>query len=126
MAKQTDKATPEDAGCWIDAHWGQYGTARLIEIAASYGWVDDCTFGYDKPGEEDSRTAVDIAAAHLASIGPSESPEISSDEFEYMLEAADAAEEWMNAHVAPAGYSFGWFEGEFFLWSFEQWEEESY
>lgn len=23
------KATPEDAGCYVDGHWGQYGTAHM-------------------------------------------------------------------------------------------------
>lgn len=44
------------------------------------------------------------------------------DDFEQVCEEADAAEAWMNEHVAPEGYSFGWYDGEFFLWADNEWE----
>ncbi len=125
MTTEIDQALPSDAGCWIDGHWGQYATARLIEIAAAHGWADDCTYDYDKPGVEDERTATELASAHLASIGPSSSAGITDSEHEYLIEASDAAEEWLNQHVAPEGFSFSWYDGEFFLWSDETWEEGS-
>ncbi|WP_405056981.1 hypothetical protein OG474_30125 [Kribbella sp. NBC_01505] len=34
---------------------------------------------------------------------------------------ADIAEEWMNEYLAPTGHTFGWHEGEFFLWTDEEW-----
>ncbi len=39
------------------------------------------------------------------------------------MDAADEAEVWLNATVAPEGYSFGWSDGEFFLWSDQDWED---
>lgn len=107
----TTKADPNDAGCWIDGHWGQYAVARMIEIAADLGYQD---------------SAVDIAARHLASMGPSDSPDITDEQYEDMLWAADEVEYWLNENVAPEGFSFGWYEGEFFLWPDESWEEDSY
>jgi hypothetical protein len=42
-----------------------------------------------------------------------------------LADGAEDAEQWLNDFAAPDGYSFGWHEGEFFLWSDEQWEESS-
>lgn len=44
---------------------------------------------------------------------------------EYVHEIADQAEEWMNNNVAPDGHSFGWFDGGWFLWSYDTWEDET-
>lgn len=96
------KATPADAGCWVDGHWGQYGAARVIEIAIAHGW--------------DDAEADDLATRHMASIGPSDADGLSDDEFEPYIDAAADAEAWLNENVAPEGYSFGWHNGEFFLW----------
>lgn len=89
------KASSTDAGCWIDGHWGQFGSSRLIEIAECYGFTFEPPTDSDCPG--------DIA--------------------EQIYEIADEAENWLNAHVAPEGFYFGWYEGEFFLWSAETWDE---
>lgn len=45
------------------------------------------------------------------------------DDDESIYDASDEAEQWMNQNVAPDGYSFGWHDGEWFLWSYEDWEE---
>jgi len=88
-----ERADPSEAGCWIDGHWGQYGSQRLLTIASCYGFQ---MF----PIDEDSL-----------------------DHAEEIYLEADAAEEWLNEYIAPEGFSFGWHEGEFFLWSEESWEE---
>lgn len=106
MTEQTETtitmATASDAGCWIDGHWGQYANARLCEIALENGW------------NPDHRGFSEMVARKLASIGPSDI-EVSEDDEEVIDNATDAAEEWLNDHVAPEGYAFGWFDGEFFL-----------
>jgi hypothetical protein len=89
----TDKADPSDAGCWIDGHWGQYGSQRLITIASTYGF-------------------------QMAPIDYE-----SEDAFEDIIWEADTAEAWMNENIAPEGYSFGWYDGEWFLQSEEWWNE---
>ena len=105
------RAEPTDAGCWVDGHWGQYGAARVIEIARDFGW--------------DDAEAIDLATRHLASMGPSTAEGLGEDEFETYVSASDDAETWLNEHAAPDGYSFGWHDGEFFLWSEADWSEES-
>lgn len=96
----TNRILTSDAGCWIDGHWGHYGPARLIEIAHN--------FGYEKDGA--------MCQEYLYG-------DASSLKCEFIVEAADEAEAWMNANVAPAGFSFGWHDGEWFLWSDESWEK---
>lgn len=102
------RAEESDAGCWVDGHWGQYGIARVVEIAADAGYDDE---------------VVSIAHRHLASMGPSDAPIIDDDEWEILLDSDDDVTAWLNAHVAPTGYAFGWFDGEYFLWAIEEWEE---
>jgi hypothetical protein len=105
------KATATDAGCWIDGHWGQYGIARMVEIAAAHGFADT--------------GIINLASRHLGTMGPAANPglELSDDEHESLSWAADAVEQWLNDSVAPEGYSFGWYDGEFFLWSTHTWHE---
>jgi hypothetical protein len=105
------KALPTDAGCWIDGHWGQYGPARLVSIAVVYGYDDD--------------RVVSIARRHLDECShPGVDNEITDDDFDQLSGAIDEVESWLNANVAPEGFSFGWHDGEFYLWSTETWEEE--
>jgi hypothetical protein len=44
------------------------------------------------------------------------------DSHDCAAELADKAEAWLNEHVAAAGWSFGWTDGEFFLWPASEWE----
>lgn len=94
-----NRALPSDAGCWIDGHWGHYGSARLIEIAHN--------FGYGRDGA--------MCQEYLYG-------DVSSLKCEFIVEASEDAEVWMNENVAPDGFSFGWHDGEWFLWSDESWE----
>lgn len=93
MSNQITKADPSEAGCWIDGHWGHYGSQRLLTIASCYG------FQY---------SAIDF-----------EDP----DCMEAVWWEADIAEAWLNENIAPEGFSFGWYDGEFFLWPEETWQE---
>lgn len=43
------------------------------------------------------------------------------DELQYLSEASDDAEEWLNDHVADDRYRFGWEDGEFFYMPVEWW-----
>ena len=104
-----ERATEADAGCWVEGHWGQYALARAILKA--HDW------GFDQVGD-----LVNLAERHLDSMGPSDSPGITDDEHEYMSDSADEVEGWLNDNIAPEGYSFGWHDGEFFLWPNSEWE----
>lgn len=104
------RATPSDAGCYVDGHWGQYAIAHMIQRAQEFGY--------------DDAQVIDLADRHLASMMPSGSEPLPDDEHEALICASDEVECWLNENIAPDGYSFGWYEGEFFLWSTEQWECE--
>lgn len=95
-----DVAPTHETGCYIDGHWGQYGTARIIEIAADFGWVDE--------------EASTLAAKHLASMGPSTSPDLTDDEYDRLIDAADDAEAWLNDNAADDEHYWGWDDGELF------------
>lgn len=99
--KENRKLFPSDAGCLIDSNWGHYAIPQLILLAVSLGWED---LGAEEAAREYHKG-------------------IETD-FECLYDAADDAEQWMNDNCVPEGYSVGWFDGEFFLWGNEQWEEE--
>src|SRR5947209_731512 len=103
MTETTIRTDPSSAGCWIDGHWGQYGIARMIEIAAEHGYEDRAPV--EIPAER-------LAKIHLASSGPSTSRQLTDAEYDDMVWAADGVELWLNENVAPDGYSFGWSDGE--------------
>lgn len=104
-----EKAVPSDAGCYVDGQWGQYATARMIGVAKSFGYAD--------------AESIDLAERKLAAMLPSIAPGLTDDEEESLVFCADDAEQWLNTEIAPDGYSFGWFDGEFFLQSDEWWSE---
>jgi hypothetical protein len=99
--------TAEDAGCYVDGWWGQYAVAHMVQRAEELGY--------------DDHEIISLATRKLASMGPSTDPGLTDDEDEALTEASDSVETWLNDNVAPAGYLFGWEDGEFFLWSDEQW-----
>lgn len=88
-----------EPGCWVDGHWGRYGTGRVIELAVSLGWPD-----------EEARALLDNS--------PSSPPDFDDESYEISQDAED----YLNS-IAPEGFSFGWFDGEFFLLSDFQWED---
>lgn len=96
------KLKARDAGCWIAGHWGHYGSAHVIRIAARYGYPDLQLYS--------------IAERYLHA-----SAFMSAELCEAVYEGAEHAERWLNENAAPDGYSFGWHEGEFFLWPDEVW-----
>ena len=96
-------------GCWLEGSRGWRAAAPLVDIAAGYGM----------PVDEDDRT---ILAAYMDSrdtvtLASGESV----DSQDCTIELTDRAEAWLNEHVAPAGWSFGWSDGEFFLWTDADW-----
>lgn len=95
-----------EPGCYVDSHWGQYAIARAVQVAVELGWKDD--------------EASDLAARHLAAMGPSTAPGLDGDEFERLVGAADDAEGWLNDHRVLAGHTWGWYEGDFGLYPDEE------
>jgi hypothetical protein len=116
------KANPEDAGCYVDGHWGQYAVAHMIQRAEEFGYGTSVHFGSGITPELEAQQEITfLAARHLDSMGPSDAPGITDDEHEMLSDASDDVEAWLNENAAPDGYSFGWWEGEFYLWSTETW-----
>ncbi len=89
-----------DAGCIVPGHYGQYGCMEVINLAIASGWND-----------EDAKRLVEAEDDEREMLR------------EFEVDIADEAEAWMNDNIAPEGYSFGWHDGEFFLWSDGAWEE---
>lgn len=110
MTRKIERLTAKAAGCWVDGHTGQYAVATMVKLAEDHGYRDDeiCALAY----------------RHLAENTPYDIPPLDDDEHEKLMDAADEVEAWMNEHLAPEGFSFGWHDGEFFLWANETWEEE--
>lgn len=102
------KARPEDAGCWIDGHWGVYGTTNVIAIAEAHGMpIDRNLISPIKCYERDEYNT--HGNCYCAEI---------------IFDASDSAENWLNGNVAPEGFSFGWHDGEFFLWPNDEWNND--
>ncbi len=93
--------TAADIGCYIDEHWGQYATARLVEFAYNHGFSDP--------------EIVSIALRHLESMGPSDSSQITDNEWELLQWAADDVETWLNDVWADESVIFHWYNGGFYL-----------
>lgn len=87
-------------GCLVDGHWGQYADARVVLIAADYGFEDE--------------HGIELANWHLAAMGPGGWEPLEGDQFERLLSASEDAEAWLNANVAQEGHTFRWDDGEFF------------
>jgi hypothetical protein len=115
------KATPADAGCYVEGHWGQYAVAHMVQRAEEYGYASDRTASLKERAHRED--IADLAARKLATMGPSGAPSLTDDEHEALSDASDSVEAWLNDNVAPDGYAFGWLDGEFYLWSDEQWED---
>jgi len=97
--------TKLEIGCYIDGHWGHYGVAKMIDMAADLGYDDQeiITLARNK-----------LNSTHFINF--------SVDDEQMLNDAADEVEAWLNEHVAEDGYSFGWHDGEFFYWANSEWE----
>lgn len=118
-----EKVGVEAAGCWIDeANWGWRGPLRVIDIALGLGMsldaddmalYDYATVCADREGSPAPRL--------ILSTGDIHTPQTIWGPISGHGEMADSAEEWLNAHVAPDGFTFGWHDGSFMLWSVADW-----
>lgn len=88
-----------DAECIFDGHHGQYIYQMIVDLADSLRW---------RMSAQD-RERYDAREDNTAS--------------EFMIELADDAELWLNSVHARKGWSYGWYDGEFFYATNEWWEE---
>ena len=114
-----------DPGCWVAGHWGQYGPDHLADQAETLGWKPETCL--DDPRE--LRRIADLIGTwgypQDYTDMRSEGVGIIAGFWEAHVEAADAIEAWLNDHT-DEGYSWGWQDGEFFLWATEEWEENAW
>jgi hypothetical protein len=95
--------TADQAGCWLDGAMGWHNTYRVIDLALSYGWLDD-----DRPAQ-DAATA-DSMAYYQARGCPDD------DLTDRIHGLADDATDYLQS-LAPDGYTFTWDAGELCLWA---------
>ena len=96
--------TTNETGCLIGGSWGQYASARLIELAYELGW--------------ENMDATTLAKQHLdhALHNP--------NDLELIEEYATKAEEWLNTNHASPDHAFGWLDGEFYYLTKADWNGE--
>lgn len=121
------RALPEMAGCWIDSTSGLYGQTRLLILALDRGWRPDCG-----PQSKHSRKPFLYARALVKAYnqdvtvrdpwGDWITPDVAAERIINQGGLSDEAERWLNEHVAPHGFSFGWHDGDFMLCHDEWWE----
>ncbi|HEX5522805.1 MAG TPA: hypothetical protein VFX53_05125 [Pedococcus sp.] len=112
------RMSPEDAaeqaGCWLEGSRGWTASGELVNIAARHGM----------PLSLDDRAVVDAYLARADAITLSDGSTRDASDITGLVidqgELADTALDYLNEHVAPEGYAFGWRDGEFFLWTDEQ------
>jgi len=118
MTDQTNQTNTQryglaDVGCYIDGWWGQYATARLVQMAVEHGWVDSAE---DEKSKDERAYIAAIAERDMASImGSSVTPHIGVDDFQTLADAADACEQWLNEARTTQDVIFHWHDGELFL-----------
>lgn len=91
-------------GCYIGQNWGQNAEARLIQIAAEFGW--------------DNKEALVAAEEYLENTDK----EQRRSTIDIVFEASYDAEDWLNKEIAPDGCLFGWYNTEFYLMPNSWWE----
>ena len=104
-----------ELGCWVEGSWGQYGPDHLtdkIEIEWPEYFDDRLRW------HADVRVLRDISET-LENMGYNDA---AFAIWEMRNDATDDMEVWLNDGV-DEGYSWGWHDGEFYLWATETWEE---
>lgn len=119
-----------EPGCWVDGHWGQYGPDHLADRAEELGWVPD---GWSADPRQLRSIADTIGEWGYVKpplrLGFGTRPIWGEGEgiflalHEVASSAADEIEAWLNDNTETEGYSWGWHDGEFYLWPTETWEE---
>lgn len=102
---------PPELGCYVDGRWGQYGPARVIQIACNYGYDD---------------TFLIAANRKLNQMGGNSNYKnyITDNKEEHLIWVSEQAEQWLNENVSDPNHSWGWHDGEFFYQSTEWWAED--
>ncbi len=105
-------------GCWLEGSRGWTASGELVNIAAHQGM----------PLSDDDRALVDAyLGRHEGDLTLPSGDVVSADDLDEYVTGqgaiADQAAQWLTDNVAPDGWSFGWYDGEFFLQTDEWWQE---
>lgn len=135
----TRKIMPADAGCWIDEINGWHAHYQAAELALSLGWLTSKDPGVPLPSyaitprrknaEARARRAEvrTVLAAYKRGQDTARYRQVEIDDVAGQVinqgGICDQATEYLNA-MAPAGFSFGWYEGNLMLMTDEWWSEE--
>jgi hypothetical protein len=95
------KATPDQAGCWVDGVRGIYAGVHMVDIAIDYGYVVD---------DDDAPVFAWARNGRIDAPGRDDWPE-------FWDEIQDEVTGWLTDHVAPDGYLFEWHDGDLMMWS---------
>jgi hypothetical protein len=96
-----------EPGCYVDGHWGQYGTDRLAEIAEGHGWTPESPYKNPRFLRAEAEKCDEDNVQH--------------DLWEMFHEADDAIIDWLNDHTIDGVW--GWDDGELFLRTAKDWQE---
>jgi len=114
-----------DPGCWVEGHWGQYGPDHLADQADGLGWEPETCLDDPRELRRIADLIGDWGYPRDHTDMRSEGVNIIVSFWELHIESTDAIENWLNDHT-DEGYSWGWHDGEFYLWATETWEENSW
>lgn len=140
---------PADTGCWVEGHWGQYGPDHLADQAETLGWEPDTwsddprqlrdiadtieawnfpsSYGVTSQLWELRVEALDKLEFWLNDHTPPVCPDCgdtmypTSDGF-YRHDTTRHGTCGADAIDSPIFYLWGWSDGEFYLWTVEDWE----
>jgi len=129
-------------GCWVDGHWGQYASDRVISIARfDFGWAPDdhlqelvvqyalsrlnCIGTAGVEADAAQRAAMDYHNAQYE--GARKYPADLNTVDEWRIELSDKALEHMNSCIVhddqgPTAW-FDWMDGELFLFTADEWRD---
>lgn len=114
-APTVTRASPDQAGVWVDEVHGIYAPVGMADVALAFGWQpNDLDAAIIEWARHPERALSDaLAAVDIDSLP------------EFWAELQGDIEQWLNDHVAPDGHSFGWHDGSFHLASATWWCEGS-
>ena len=102
-------------GCWLEGSRGWTAIGALVNIAVANGMSLDA----------DGQTIVDAYLSQADTVTLSDGKVLDDDRIAEIVreDLAGDAETYLNEHVAPEGWAFGWHDGEFFFWPESDWSE---
>src|SRR6478672_5840546 len=101
MPRMTEQEARERQGCWLEGSRGWRATGTLVNIAAGCGMELDADDRLLLATYLDDERDEDVIIANGEVISASGAVVDQGG-------LADQAEEYLNTHVAPEGWTFGW------------------